>query len=685
MSPKNFFIAAPEPEGAVVPPSERRRVKGRARPGSERHARRLPRQQVAPASQRSDGALRQRQEKSPIDDVAEGAVKPPSNKYPIFFYGTHETAFLGAKDIFLFEKYKDKYGKPNKRKGFNEGLWEIQNNPNVSFTALLPSSSSDSEVPENEVIPGSGAEDKQVSEEESDKDSIEQSGVKRKPLIPKRPAPKRARKSSDDVEDSGSNSLEENSEASSSESEKNSDQEFTLEKKIISRTPRRGPAAGRKKKYDSEEEQENNEVEEEEKTHVKVKEDDGDEDYKRESDSEDSIKKPVRARKPAQKKTTKPRGRKPKIERLPSISSSLSSGSDAEDKISDWKKRDEERKREIEERRKKQQEEELRKLREKEREEEEEEKRKRKEEKEREDEQDKLIDEIDEVKKESSKKVKKVRAKSKYSSESDSAVEKEVKKKPKKPHPESTNKQKKEKDKKERKRKLEDRHKERITKTEKEKKKEEKLQVKKIEKKKEMTAEQKLQKIHTDIKHALKVDSPDVKKCVEALEELQTLQVTAQLLQKHSDLVATLKKIRRYKASQEVMMKAGEIYNHLKSMFMGGDDSGNSTLKKNPSDPEQQKDKTKEEEKESENNTIKKQDSDLSKTVNGETVPLKDEVLSENQAQDRSQAEEGKNTEETLISQKHSVPDVLKVLQSDGQHTTGTEPVSMEMDSAIKS
>ncbi|XP_069784949.1 hepatoma-derived growth factor-related protein 2 isoform X3 [Narcine bancroftii] len=647
MSPKNFFIAAPEPEGAVVPPSERRRVKGRARPGSERHARRLPRQQVAPASQRSDGALRQRQEKSPIDDVAEGAVKPPSNKYPIFFYGTHETAFLGAKDIFLFEKYKDKYGKPNKRKGFNEGLWEIQNNPNVSFTALLPSSSSDSEVPENEVIPGSGAEDKQVSEEESDKDSIEQSGVKRKPLIPK---------------------------------------EFTLEKKIISRTPRRGPAAGRKKKYDSEEEQENNEVEEEEKTHVKVKEDDGDEDYKRESDSEDSIKKPVRARKPAaQKKTTKPRGRKPKIERLPSISSSLSSGSDAEDKISDWKKRDEERKREIEERRKKQQEEELRKLREKEREEEEEEKRKRKEEKEREDEQDKLIDEIDEVKKESSKKVKKVRAKSKYSSESDSAVEKEVKKKPKKPHPESTNKQKKEKDKKERKRKLEDRHKERITKTEKEKKKEEKLQVKKIEKKKEMTAEQKLQKIHTDIKHALKVDSPDVKKCVEALEELQTLQVTAQLLQKHSDLVATLKKIRRYKASQEVMMKAGEIYNHLKSMFMGGDDSGNSTLKKNPSDPEQQKDKTKEEEKESENNTIKKQDSDLSKTVNGETVPLKDEVLSENQAQDRSQAEEGKNTEETLISQKHSVPDVLKVLQSDGQHTTGTEPVSMEMDSAIKS
>lgn len=104
----------------------------------------------------------------------------------------------------------------------------------------------------------------------------------------------------------------------------------------------------------------------------------------------------------------------------------FSSDSDAGDKISDWKKRDEERKREIEERRKKQQEEELRKLREKEREEEEEDKRKRKEEKEREDDQDKLIDEVD---KEPAKKVKKVRAKSKYSSDSDSAVEKEVIKK----------------------------------------------------------------------------------------------------------------------------------------------------------------------------------------------------------------------------------------------------------------
>ncbi|XP_037309407.1 hepatoma-derived growth factor-related protein 3 isoform X1 [Pungitius pungitius] len=116
-----------------------------------------------------------------IDELPEGAVKPPANKYPIFFFGTHETAFLGPKDLLPYKEYKDKFGKSNKRKGFNEGLWEIENNPGVKFTgyqAIQQQSSSETEEGGNAADGSSEGEEGDSVEDEDDQGKLK--GDKRK-------------------------------------------------------------------------------------------------------------------------------------------------------------------------------------------------------------------------------------------------------------------------------------------------------------------------------------------------------------------------------------------------------------------------------------------------------------------------------------------------------------------------
>ncbi|XP_073428251.1 PC4 and SFRS1-interacting protein isoform X2 [Dendrobates tinctorius] len=515
-----------------------------------------------------------------VDELPDGAVKPSTNKMPIFFFGTHETAFLGPKDIFPYEENKEKYAKPNKRKGFNEGLWEIDNNPKVKFSN-----------PQNFLtLIGTVERDAGEQMQEGHEEIGDKVQHKKKNISASRISSKLS-----DTSSSGLGSPEKDLNTSKDDSGPLDVNDDIPAPPAVVKNKR-----GRKKKVDIMAEAEQNAP-----TTPPTP--------------------PKRGRPPKfvpiEIPQKKPRGRPKMMKTPPSFPASEPEVSSEEDqhkkKVLDNKLQKQQLVRKDEE----------------------------------------STGEEEEKPKEASKRETETKKKvaSKVDSDAeDSSQEEEKGKVGKASQPAQ-------------KRGLKPVHEKEVV-VEKKRKQEETVELEskeeakkpevKFDKKKEVSIDSRLQRIHAEIKSALKIDHQDVYRCINALDELTSLQVTMQHAQKHTGLITTLKKIRRFKASQVVMEKATMLYNKFKNMFLVGEGESVITqvLNKSLAEQRQQEEanKGKEAGKRGPQKKVEKEQTSDTKAVNGGRDTK--EQVQQNGDSSEENDKEGKSTKRTEIS-KHTSDD----------------------------